>query len=87
VDAAHTLPAEAAIRAQNQSLRRDVLQRLANQRHNVLWHLHLQRPVADDSDADLLVTADRRGDLRDLCAIVVRRLEGYDVNVKTIEVR
>jgi hypothetical protein len=87
VDAAHTLPAEAAIRAQNQSLRRDVLQRLANQRRNVLWHLHLQRPVADDSDADLLVTADRRGDLRDLCAIVVRRLEGYDVNVKTIEVR
>src|SRR5207244_2831658 len=87
VDAAHALPAEAAVRAQNQPLRRDVLQRLANQRRNVRWHLHLQRPVADDTDADLLVSADRRGDLRDLRSVVVRRLEGYDVNIETIEVR
>src|SRR5436309_7156641 len=82
-----SLPAGAAIRTQYQSLRRNVFQRLSNQPGNLLRHLHLQRSMADDTDTDLLVLAQRGSDFRNLCAVVVRRLEGNDVNVEAIEIR
>ncbi len=56
---AHALAAETAIARQDQPLRRDVLQRAANQVRDLLGTLDLQVAMVDHADGDLLV-GDRR---------------------------
>src|SRR4051812_4316584 len=55
VPAAHALAPHAAIGREHQPFRRNVLERLADERGDLLGGFHLQRVVVDDADADLLL--------------------------------
>src|SRR5438067_2871003 len=80
VTPAHALAAHAAIGRQHQALRRNVLQRLADESRYLLRCLHLQGMVIDYADAYLLF-ADALADQLEVHAARTAGLEGDHVGI------
>src|ERR1041385_8424553 len=81
------LPAEAAVRGQDEVLRVDVGERVADVVRDLLRRLDLKRPVADDADGDLLLEAVPVGaEELEVGEAAVLHLDRPDVAVYALEV-